>query len=187
MSQFPSVALVTIVVIVVLGPIYVVVRAIADPLRRVPGPFWARFTRLWYLREVYGGEFEKHSLQLHRELGKLQCNPSSVHTADNQNVGPIVRIAPNEYSIDAPAAVKTIYGLGTKFYKVRRIRCFLPSGKYRLTIALRVAVVYCFREFRSNTFGPLHRTRPNTTRTDATKSREPLLCNYFVTHGTFCG
>jgi hypothetical protein len=29
-----------------------------------------------------------------------------------------VRIAPNEYSIDDPSAVKIIYGLGTKFYKV---------------------------------------------------------------------
>ncbi|KAF2809394.1 cytochrome P450 oxidoreductase [Mytilinidion resinicola] len=85
MAQLASVALVAIVAIVALASIYVVVRAIADPLRGVPGPFWARFSRLWYLREVYEG--------------------------------PIVRITPNEYSIDDPAAEKTIYGLGTKFYK----------------------------------------------------------------------
>jgi hypothetical protein len=33
--------------------------------------------------------------------------------------GPIVRIAPNEYSFDDLQAVKTIYGHGTKFVKVR--------------------------------------------------------------------
>lgn len=34
------------------------------------------------------------------------------------NVGPIVRIAPNEYSIDDPAAAKAIYGSGRGFVKV---------------------------------------------------------------------
>lgn len=33
--------------------------------------------------------------------------------------GPIVRIAPNEYSFEDLQAVKTIYGHGTKFAKVR--------------------------------------------------------------------
>lgn len=32
--------------------------------------------------------------------------------------GPVVRIAPNEYSVDDPEAMKTIYGHGTKFVKV---------------------------------------------------------------------
>lgn len=32
-------------------------------------------------------------------------------------VGPIVRIAPNEYSLDDPSACKTLYGLGTEFRK----------------------------------------------------------------------
>jgi hypothetical protein len=34
------------------------------------------------------------------------------------DTGPIVRIAPNEYSIDDPDAVKVIYGLGSQFIKV---------------------------------------------------------------------
>lgn len=33
--------------------------------------------------------------------------------------GPIVRLSPNEYSIDDPAAVKVIYGTGSGFIKVR--------------------------------------------------------------------
>lgn len=33
------------------------------------------------------------------------------------SAGPIVRIAPNEYSIDDPEAIKIIYGHGTAFTK----------------------------------------------------------------------
>ena len=84
MVQLASVTLVAIVAIVALGPIYVVVRAIADPLRRLPGPFWARFSRLWYLREVCGGAFEKHSLQLHEKFGRLQYSATSICTAAKQ-------------------------------------------------------------------------------------------------------
>ena len=40
--------------------------------------------------------------------------------------GAIVRIAPNEYSIDDPDAVKVIYGHGTNFVKVRNAK---PIGK----------------------------------------------------------
>lgn len=32
--------------------------------------------------------------------------------------GPVVRIAPNEYTIDDPDAIKIIYGHGTNFVKV---------------------------------------------------------------------
>lgn len=40
-----------------------------DPLRDIPGPFWARFTRLWYLREVANGQFEKTNVALHKRYG----------------------------------------------------------------------------------------------------------------------
>ncbi|KAI1610627.1 cytochrome P450 oxidoreductase [Exophiala viscosa] len=70
-----------------------------DPLRDIPGPFWARFTRLWYLREIANGQFEKTNIALHRKYG------------------PIVRISPHYYSIDDPEAIKTIYSHGSKFIK----------------------------------------------------------------------
>ena len=35
------------------------------------------------------------------------------------SIGPIVRIAPGQYSIDDPEAIKAIYGHGTPFVKVR--------------------------------------------------------------------
>jgi len=48
---------------------------------------------------VYQGHFEQTDRELHRTYG------------------PIVRIAPNEYSVDDPEAIKTIYGHASKFVK----------------------------------------------------------------------
>jgi len=52
-------------------PLYYIVPAFLSPLRHVPGPFWARFTRLWKLIEIYGGHFEKTNVELHRKYGEL--------------------------------------------------------------------------------------------------------------------
>ncbi|KAF5632048.1 cytochrome P450 monooxygenase oxidoreductase [Fusarium sp. NRRL 52700] len=79
--------------------ILALVKFIRSPLSRVPGPFLARFTRLWLLKEVYFGTYPKTSIELHRKYG------------------PVVRIAPNEYSIDDPASAKIIYGSGRGFTK----------------------------------------------------------------------
>jgi hypothetical protein len=80
--------------------IYLLVQFVLDPLRDIPGPFLARFTRLWYFIEIYMGSFELTEIELHKKYG------------------PIVRIAPHEYSIDDVEAAKTIYGLGNNFPKV---------------------------------------------------------------------
>jgi hypothetical protein len=76
------------------------VSIVTDHLRDIPSPFLARFTRLWYFFEVYKGSFEITNLKLH------------------QNYGPIVRIAPNEYSVDDVEAAKSIYGVGNGFVEV---------------------------------------------------------------------
>jgi hypothetical protein len=81
--------------------LYFLIRFILDPLRDVPGPFLARFTRLWYFIELYKGRFEQTDIELHKRYG------------------PIVRIAPGEYSIDDVEAMRTIYGHGTAFIKVQ--------------------------------------------------------------------
>lgn len=50
-------------------------RALLSPLRKVPGPFAARFTDLWYLYKLYRGDFELENLCLHRKYGKDDfCN-----------------------------------------------------------------------------------------------------------------
>jgi hypothetical protein len=89
----------TIAVIIFL--LYFFLQYILDPLRDIPGPFPARFSRLWYFLEIYKGTYELTNIALHKRYG------------------PIVRIAPFEYSIDDVEAAKTIYGHGTSFIKVR--------------------------------------------------------------------
>ena len=72
-------------------------------MRSIPGPFLARlspFYRAWMLRK---GDAQEVYYNLH------------------QKYGPIVRTAPGVVSISDPRTVPTIYGIGTKFYKVRSI------------------------------------------------------------------
>lgn len=76
-----------------------IIAALFSPLRSIPGPFWTKFTRLWYFKRVYQGNFEHDNIELHRRYGR------------------IVRIAPNMYSIDAPDIVNTIYGISSKMPK----------------------------------------------------------------------
>ena len=40
--------------------------------KKVPGPFWARLSRLWYLSSVWGRGFEKVNLALHQRHGKSE-------------------------------------------------------------------------------------------------------------------
>ncbi|RHZ52629.1 cytochrome P450 [Aspergillus thermomutatus] len=68
-------------------------------LRTIPGPFLTRLTKLWYFHRVRTGHFETDNIALHRRYG------------------PVVRIAPDHYSISGRAAVKTVYGAGSKFAK----------------------------------------------------------------------
>ena len=44
--------------------------ALISPLRTVPGPFAARFTRLWELRKTTQHQFEHVNLALHKRYGK---------------------------------------------------------------------------------------------------------------------
>jgi hypothetical protein len=60
---------------------YQLIGILLDPLRDIPGPFFARFTRWWYFNEIWKGSFERTEIELHKRYG------------------PIVRIAPREYSV----------------------------------------------------------------------------------------
>lgn len=86
-------------ILVVARLLFSFVTSFTSPTRRIPGPLLARFTRLWYLRRVALGRFEHENIQLHRRYG------------------PIVRLAPNMYSIDLPEAVNKVYGIGSKLPK----------------------------------------------------------------------
>ena len=74
-------------------------RHVLSPLRSIPGPLLARFTKLWVFVRVWQGSFEKDNIALHRKYGK------------------VVRYGPYHYSFDDPEAVKIIYGKGTEFDK----------------------------------------------------------------------
>ncbi|KAJ5268638.1 hypothetical protein N7505_004396 [Penicillium chrysogenum] len=86
-------------VVVVIWILAYVINLLLDPLRDIPGPLGARFSRIWYLRAISKGDFEKTNINLHRVYG------------------PIVRIAPRQYSLDDPKVLRTIYSHSSTFIK----------------------------------------------------------------------
>ncbi|OQV00515.1 hypothetical protein CLAIMM_05998 [Cladophialophora immunda] len=106
----------TIIYLVLAYIAYEITRSIRSPLRDVPGPWSARFTRLWLLRQVYNGQMHQTGIDLHRQLG------------------PIVRLAPNEYSIDDPDSVQLIYGSKGKFCKGPWYEASTPPGTLHTSI-----------------------------------------------------
>jgi hypothetical protein len=87
------------ILFITLQLLYRLGRALFSPLKDIPGPFWARYTSLWYFKRVHQGSFEQDNISLH------------------QRYGPVVRVAPNQYSISDAAAIKTVYGTGSRFAK----------------------------------------------------------------------
>lgn len=84
--------------------LYAILAAALSPTRHIPGPFLARFTRLWYFYSVWKGQAEKDNIRLHRKYAK-----------HGQFYAPIVRLGPNMFSIIEPD--KQIYGVGSKMRK----------------------------------------------------------------------
>jgi len=80
--------------------LFLVYRTLASPLRSVPGPFAARFSRAWYWYRVWRGHFERDNIRLHEQYGSS-----------------VVRVAPNWYSCTSPESIKKIYAPGSKFTK----------------------------------------------------------------------
>ena len=85
------------IVLLLLRPIF---NTLKSPLRGVPGPWLARYTRFWYFYRVKDGDFHHENIALHRDYGSA-----------------IVRYGPDRYSISDPSALKQIYGLGQGFPK----------------------------------------------------------------------
>jgi hypothetical protein len=86
--------------------LYVVssIRAILRPgLRRLPGPFLARFSGLYRLSMVAGGRAPGEYQKIHEKYGR------------------IVRVGPNHVSISDPSMIPLVYGIGSKFLKVSRV------------------------------------------------------------------
>lgn len=78
---------------------YVVYQSFFHPLASIPGPLWARLSRAWLTKHSWDGDMNTTMIRLHQQHGHL------------------VRTGPNEVSVSDLAAIKTIYGAGTRFRK----------------------------------------------------------------------
>ena len=63
-----------------------------DPLRSIPGPFWARWGPAWLVYWARDGTMHRKMISMHQKYGKL------------------VRTAPNEVSFSNPEYLKVVYG-----------------------------------------------------------------------------
>lgn len=92
-------ALVVILPLVLATCLQCIFNVFFHPLRDLPGPPLAKISRLWArIGNFYG------------------CKSKRIHAA-HQKYGPIVRVAPNELSFAAPAAVHEIYNNNEIFVK----------------------------------------------------------------------
>lgn len=78
---------------------YVFYFRILHPLASIPGPFVASLSRLWLVKHVWSADMVWTVMDLHKKHG------------------PLVRTGPNEVSVSDVAAVKRIYGAGSRFRK----------------------------------------------------------------------
>lgn len=146
---------------------------LSDPLEDLPGPTMAKFTRLWLLKQYAGGRFQEVNLDLHKQYGEFLCcwKPRWLYR-NWPMVGPVVRIAPNQYSIDDPDAVKILYGLASKFVKAWVY--FEWKGLYILT---RATVRLVFTLGSSRFQKPLQQPRPEDA---CAESQTSFKCVFYV-------
>ncbi|KAL2828857.1 cytochrome P450 [Aspergillus pseudoustus] len=79
----------------------IIYRIYFHPLARFPGPFLARITGYWRTYQYTKGDWDRNILKIHKQYGR------------------VVRIAPNELAIVDEAALRTLYGHGTKALKTQ--------------------------------------------------------------------
>lgn len=101
-----------------------------------------------------------------------------------RSAGPIVRITPNEYSLDGPEAIRAIYGHGTQFIKVTR--ACLDFTFRHLTLIIG-ALVFWQRPGRSRERQFVHRLRHATTCCKPQKGRLALFDDDYVEVGALRG
>ncbi|KAH7409032.1 cytochrome P450 oxidoreductase [Cadophora sp. MPI-SDFR-AT-0126] len=81
------------------------------PLRSIPGPFLASFSRTWIVFMTASGSMEKTERALHKK-----------------HVGHLVRIAPNEVSCSDPEAIRIIYSTKKVFNKTDWYNTWTPPN-----------------------------------------------------------
>jgi hypothetical protein len=69
-----------------------VISYLRNPLRNVPGPFWAKFSNLWLVYHTRQGRMHRKIIEVHEKYG------------------PLVRLGPHEISTADIDSLRTIYG-----------------------------------------------------------------------------
>lgn len=77
-----------------------VVAYLSSPLKKIPGPFVAKFSNLWRFCNHYGQTHIETQKELHKKYGD------------------VVRLGPNTVSIADAGLIKTIYSTRGTFVKV---------------------------------------------------------------------
>jgi benzoate 4-monooxygenase len=85
-----------------------------DPLRKIPGPFWAKRTNLWKTWHTYRGDLHDVVVKLHKKCG------------------PAIRIGPGDVNFQSRGAVDTIYKAGRAMPKTAYYDGFVPAGRVNL-------------------------------------------------------
>ncbi|KNG84908.1 benzoate 4-monooxygenase cytochrome P450 [Aspergillus nomiae NRRL 13137] len=77
--------------IIILGVSHLLWNYLSSPLKIFPGPFWASFTNLWRLQDVFRGRCDITHNQLHRKFGTA------------------VRMGPNVLSLSDPSLIPHVF------------------------------------------------------------------------------
>lgn len=98
--------------------LWIIYAVTLHPLAKVPGPFWASVTRLWYMYQVKTGHMDRIQRELHKQYGS------------------VVRIAPNEVTSSNAADIPQIYRLNdpllkTDFYPLWGVSGAKTPAEYR--------------------------------------------------------
>lgn len=48
---------------------WVVYQRLFSPLAKIPGPFWASISRLWYLQRINAEDMHRYTKKLHEKYG----------------------------------------------------------------------------------------------------------------------
>ncbi|KAM5513455.1 cytochrome p450 pisatin [Fusarium oxysporum f. sp. phaseoli] len=87
--------------------LWLIHKSFFSSLRKIPGPFLARISRVWEMRKTATGNIDEIIMDLHK------CHR------------PIVRIGPNRYDFDTMEAAKIIYRIGSTLPKADY---YIPFG-----------------------------------------------------------